>query len=186
MDLVKDKVILIGGASGVGKSTLAKRLSEEYEITHRLGTGFIREITKVTATPEIKTALDRFTFEVEENLPPHAILRQQAQVLFTPIKACIDRAIREGTPLIIEGNHLIPELYQKLPNVIFIVLHCDNPDTHFKMINSETHFKREVTPANFKINIEIQDWLKKEASTYNVPLVEVIKDDPIKFIRNLL
>lgn len=40
-------VILIGGAAGTGKTSLAKKLCAELNIAHRLGSGFIREIAKV-------------------------------------------------------------------------------------------------------------------------------------------
>ena len=39
-------IILIGGASGTGKSTISKELSERLNIIHRIGTGFIREIVR--------------------------------------------------------------------------------------------------------------------------------------------
>lgn len=46
MKKYKNKIILIGGAAGVGKSTLSKKLMTKEKIVHKIGTGFVREMAK--------------------------------------------------------------------------------------------------------------------------------------------
>ena len=41
------KIILIGGVAGTGKTSIARKICNDYNIDHRLGTGFIREIVKI-------------------------------------------------------------------------------------------------------------------------------------------
>ena len=41
-----DKIILIGGTAGTGKSTIARAIATKANINHVIGTGFIREILK--------------------------------------------------------------------------------------------------------------------------------------------
>ena len=57
-------VILIGGSTGVGKTTLSKKLSELYDFEHRIGTGFIREVLRSVIPVEEKRNI-----EISKNYP---------------------------------------------------------------------------------------------------------------------
>lgn len=100
-------IILIGGTSGTGKTTLARKLCSSLDIDHRLGSGFIREIVK---THSSYSHLNTFTFRSDD---PVKSLVAQAITLQPFVLACIERARNEGTSLIIEGTHLIPDLYSQ-------------------------------------------------------------------------
>ena len=98
------KIILIGGASGTGKTTVATELCRKLGITHRITTGLIREIVKSSTGNKV---LDSHTFSSIDK-PPFVHLQEQSNLMKDAINACINRSSKEGTSLIIEGDHLIP------------------------------------------------------------------------------
>jgi len=96
-------VVMIGGAAGVGKSTVATMLA------HRLG------ITRVIATDVIRQVLRAFfTIEGMPNVHPSAFevdiegFREQAEHVGAGVAAIVDRACAETTPVVVEGVHAVP------------------------------------------------------------------------------
>ena len=62
-------IILLGGSSGTGKTTLANALVHEFGLAHHLSTGFVREaISAVLPTQESKL-LGGFTFDAWKLMP---------------------------------------------------------------------------------------------------------------------
>ena len=101
--LERPLIVMVGGAAGVGKSTLATMLA------HRLG------ITRVIATDVIRQVLRAFfTTEGMPNVHPSAFeldiegFREQAEHVGTGISAIVERACAEGTPVVVEGVHAVP------------------------------------------------------------------------------
>lgn len=105
-------IILLGGTTGAGKTTLARQLCHEFGIDHRLSTGFIREILRDQTLPEKCPLLFEYTFKAKK---PVETLVRQAEILERPLRVCIERARNESTSLILEGNHIIPKLYHSVP-----------------------------------------------------------------------
>jgi len=172
-------ILLIGGTAGTGKTTLARDLSYHLMIDHRLGTGFIREIIRAESSIDSDPYLFRFTFQgdnVVENL------RLQANRLYPAIIRCINRARDEGTSLIIEGNHLIPELYFEVPVDGFYVL---KPSlNHREMLQGATHSNRLITDSDFEKVKTIDDYLRVECQSRSVHYVSI--DDCRKLVYNLV
>ena len=170
-------IFLIGGTAGTGKTTLARDLSYHLIIDHRLGTGFIREIVRAESSQENDPYLFRFTFQgdnVVENL------RLQADRLYPAIMRCINRARTEGTSLIIEGNHLIPELYSEVLVDGFYIL---KPSlNHREMLEGATHSNRLITDSDFEKVKTIDDYLRAECQSRSVPCVSI--DDCRKLVYN--
>jgi 2-phosphoglycerate kinase len=160
-------VILIGGTAGTGKSRLAHELCSRLAIDHRIGTGFIREIVKSQYSAAACPELHSFTFRSER---PIDNLVAQARRLHAAVTACIDRARDEGTSLVIEGNHLIPELYCEARVDLFIVLSAPAPEEHLRRLRGPSHLKRLTTAADFDNVRRIDEWLRAEALRHGVPL----------------
>ena len=107
--------VLIGGGTGVGKSTVATRLARELGITRVSSTDFIREILRSAVPEAIAPELSRSSFELDQHATPgngsaHGEFERQAQQVLVGVRAELERAAREGTPLILEGIHLFPGL----------------------------------------------------------------------------
>jgi 2-phosphoglycerate kinase len=102
--LERPLVILIGGTTGVGKSTLATMLAARLGITRVIATDVIRQVLRAFFTNEAMPSVHHSAFEaggVEG-------YRAQAGRVGTAISAIVERAAREGGPLVVEGVHVVP------------------------------------------------------------------------------
>jgi 2-phosphoglycerate kinase len=97
-------VVLIGGTTGVGKSTLATMLAARLGITRVIATDVIRQVLRAFFTHEAMPSVHCSAFEaggVEGYL-------EQAEHVATGIAAIVERAAREGKPVVVEGVHVVP------------------------------------------------------------------------------
>ena len=110
-------IILIGGGTGVGKSTVATQLAGRLGITRVISTDAVREVLRSAFTSEMFPTLYASSFEADQAVRqpiPHSGdrliigFREQAAAVAVGTSALIDRAINEGTDLIMEGAHLVP------------------------------------------------------------------------------
>lgn len=110
-------VILLGGATGVGKSTVATMLANRLGITRVIPTDAVREVMRAMFSDELLPTLQSSSFETSRVIRhpvPHgsdpviAGFREQASAVAVGIEALIRRAIDEGTHLVIEGAHVVP------------------------------------------------------------------------------
>jgi 2-phosphoglycerate kinase len=112
-------VILVGGATGTGKSTVATEIAYRLGITRVTSTDFVRETMRAFFSREFMPSIHTSSFEAAEAAPdaddPLAagFLEQASQVL-VGVRASIDRALREGWSMVLEGVHLVPGLLPEL------------------------------------------------------------------------
>ena len=170
-------IILVSGSAGVGKTTIARDLVNKINIDHRIGTGFVREIMKACLCEDLVHALSSYTFRASEELGD--IIEKfvsQAKLLKYPIWRCIRRAKREGTSVVIEGNHLLPNLYNELEEIdLFVVLKQSNEDILKKRVSGATHKNRIISEIDFANILKIQDYLVKQAMNSKLPIIECHK-----------
>jgi len=161
-------IILIGGTAGTGKTTLAQELCDRLHIDHRLGTGFIREVIKSQTIKERDPSLFEYTFRADD---PVVNFVTQSEIIYSAVNACIDRAKREGTSLIIEGNHLIPQLYFMSDVNLYVVLSAPDFETHQQQLRGLTHTTRILSPSDIHNIREIGSYLGKECSRLSIPFI---------------
>jgi len=110
-------VVLLGGATGVGKSTIATMLASRLGITRVIPTDAVREVMRSMFTAELFPTLHTSSFDaarlVRNPLPRNADpviigFREQTSAVSVGIEALLQRAVDEGTDLIVEGAHLVP------------------------------------------------------------------------------
>ncbi len=174
-------IILIGGASGCGKTTLARRLCHALEIDHRLSTGFIREILRDQTSSQEFPALFTYTFEAPD---PVQDLVEQSEILARYVRVCIHRAVEEGSSLIIEGNHLIPALYHAIDCDLYLILAAPALQEHYRRLTGKSHARRSLTRADLARARVIADYLEREAAAFGLPYMSY--DGEIEDILNLL
>src|SRR6266516_3751987 len=113
-------VLLIGGATGVGKSTIATQLAARLGIVRFVATDAIREVMRSMFSPELMPTLHTSSFEADAALrePPTSAadplivgFREQTAAVAVGINALIERAALEGTSIIIEGAHVVPGFF---------------------------------------------------------------------------
>ncbi len=110
-------IVLIGGTTGVGKSTIATEIAHRLGITRISSTDSIREVMRGIFTADLMPAIHESAFNAWQGLrvpvpqganPVIVGFREQTAVVTTGVKALIDRAVLEGDNLVIEGIHLVP------------------------------------------------------------------------------
>jgi len=164
-----NKIILIGGTVGTGKSTIARQIASKMNINHVIGTGFIREIL----CKELN--IGAFYYHTYSNIPaftPYEFLVHQTELMKDSVNACIDRAEKEGTSLIIEGNHCIPWIINNHKVTDSFILYVVDVDKHWSFLNSSTHSKRVITKQEFRRIREIQEALVGLAKGKEIHLVK--------------
>jgi 2-phosphoglycerate kinase len=110
-------IVMLGGAPGVGKSTLATLLAGRVGISRVIATDAIRNVIRAFFSHEFMPVVHYSSFEAGATVDPDEVgdsdpdlvgyLRQVAAVR-TGVVAIAERAIQEGTPMILEGVHLVP------------------------------------------------------------------------------
>lgn len=135
-------VVLIGGATGVGTSTLAADVARRLNIQSVIGTDSIREVLRRAISPDLLPILHKSSFEITredlrvpvEEDPVVFGFRQQAVQVAVGVEAVVDRGLKEGTNLVVEGVHLVPEIilsrYQDHPNVCPLVVYLSDEHVH--------------------------------------------------------
>ena len=110
-------IVMLGGAPGVGKSTLATLLAGRVGVTRVIATDAIRQVIRAFFSHDFMPVVHYSSFEAGATVDPDEVgdgdadivgyLRQVASVR-TGVAAIAERAIQEGTPTILEGVHLVP------------------------------------------------------------------------------
>jgi 2-phosphoglycerate kinase len=109
-------VVLLGGVTGVGKSTVATQLANRLGITHVVATDQVRQVVRAFFAPQFMPAVHHSSFDVgaaleepsdDESLTVAGFLRQVRDVA-PGIDALVERAISERTRIVLEGVHLLP------------------------------------------------------------------------------
>jgi 2-phosphoglycerate kinase len=182
-------VILVGGATGAGKSTIATMLANRLGITRVIPTDAIREVMRAMFSDELLPTLHSSSFEtstVMRHPVPHdtdpvlAGFREQASAVAVGIEALIRRAVDERSHLIVEGAHVVPgffdlERWKGQAVVVPLVISVDDEWLH------RSHFvSREARTLNrpserylqhFDNIRKIHRYLTSMAVEHDVPVV---------------
>jgi 2-phosphoglycerate kinase len=161
-------VILLGGAPGTGKSTLANLLVSRLDLDHRIGTGFIRAILQSEVSEASEPLLFSRTFEAED---PTARVMWQARRIRAAVLACVDRARREGTSLVVEGSHLLPSVYADLPVDVFAILAAPPESEHTRRIGGHRHTQRILGAEDLDAIRQIDKFYRLDADRAGVPVL---------------
>jgi 2-phosphoglycerate kinase len=182
--LQRPLVVLIGGGTGAGKSTVATQLAHELGITRVSSTDFIREILRSVVPETIAPELSRSSFELDQGhsrngATPHAEFERQAQQVLIGVRATIERAVREGMPLILEGIHLFPGLVDldavSDGLVVQVVLTVEDDDDHLHRfaVRAEASERRAGRYGEeFEEIRQLQEHVVATAHRTGIPVVE--------------
>ena len=182
-------VILLGGATGVGKSTIATMLANRLGITRVIPTDAIREVMRAMFSADLFPTLHTSSFDaarlVKHPLPRSADpviigFGEQAHAVAVAIDALVNRAVEEGTDLILEGAHVVPgfvdpKRYEGQAVVVPMVVTVDDEElhrSHFAMRAADTRSRPPERYLDFFDNIrKLQRYVKSLALQHGVPIV---------------
>lgn len=102
-------LLVLGGAPGVGKSTISTRLAVRFGITRIVTTDTIREVLRTVIPASVLPELHVSTYEsVGATADPAEVYIRQARVVGGALVSVVRRLLTERRSVIVEGVHLLP------------------------------------------------------------------------------
>jgi len=182
-------ILLLGGAAGVGKTSIA------LEVAHRLGIGrvfstdSIRQIMRLTLSPDIAPALHGSSYDAWKLMPADSLgedpvldgFRAQTSVVSVGVRASMDRAVAENASMVIDGVSIVPGLidldaYAGLAEVIFLVVATLDPESYANRFAARAADERRRGAHRYLEHLDailrIQDHVLEAAERRGIPIVE--------------
>jgi 2-phosphoglycerate kinase len=135
-------ILLVGGATGTGKSTVATDVAYRLGITRVTSTDFVRQTMRAFFSREFMPAIHHSSFEAgramadDDDEGSEAVLDgflEQTREVLVGVRAAIDRALEEGWSMVLEGVHLVPGMLPREIEgalVVQCVLSIDDAEAH--------------------------------------------------------
>jgi 2-phosphoglycerate kinase len=185
-------MILIGGAAGTGKTTLAERLLKEIPYMNLLDSALVRSILRFLIPFDINPYLHGHTFQLNnidgsQFRNPNDLLVYNYMKQCEPIMGALKEFMRfqtsEKQHYIVHGANILPTEWDiPIEDLIIIdlFLYVDDIDQYKNMISGPTH-NRIMTQENIlnstiisKHIVNTANKTKKNVYHYNVPLELVL------------
>src|SRR5215207_27136 len=183
-------IILVGGGTGTGKSTVATEIAYRLGITRVTSTDFVRQTMRAFFAKEFMPSIHYSSFEAglgltkaeEEESGDAALLGflDQTRNVLTGVEAALQRALDEGWSMVLEGVHLVPGMITtELEGAL--VVHCvlgirdeEIHRTHFWIRDEASDGVRPVDRyiAGLSEIRMIQDYIIERAARCDVPVIE--------------
>lgn len=182
-------IILIGGASGVGTSSMAFELANKLGLKNLISTDMIREVMRKIVSKDLSPVLHKSSFDAHKairipNITLNPVVegfRSQVEVVSVGVEAIIERSIKEGISTIIEGVHIVPgfinnELIEKY-NIVVFTLTIKDEEIHKSRFYSRCRqpwVKRSLQSYldNFSSIRETQDFIVNQAKLSNSYIID--------------
>lgn len=185
-------LLLLGGAAGCGKSTVATTIASRLDIVRTQSTDMLREVMRVMVPERLLPVLHTSSFDAWRALPraegetdgAEALLadgyRAQADLIAVACEAVVQRAIRERVSLILEGVHVQPSFIDRIPEdndalvvpVMLGVLNAKVLRARIRGRGSEAPGRRSKRYLKAFDDIwRLQSYLLSEADRAGIPIV---------------
>jgi 2-phosphoglycerate kinase len=185
----KPVIILIGGTTGAGKTSVGLEVALRLGIGRVLSTDSIRQVMRMMLSRDLMPSIHASSFEAHELIPDAPGTEDpvldgfvaQASVVSLGVRAMIDRAIEENASLVLDGVSLVPGLidlsaYEDLAHIIFLVVARLDEDafrSHFEN-RAEREGLRDAARYVKRLDsiLKIQDHFLELADNHDVPIVD--------------
>jgi 2-phosphoglycerate kinase len=182
-------ILLVGGGTGTGKSTVATDVAYRLGITRVTSTDFVRQTMRAFFSADFMPAIHHSSFDagratadedVDENQAVIDGFLEQTRDVLVGVGAAIDRALEEGWSMVLEGVHLVPGMLPKRIQgalVVQCVLSISDPEAHashfwIRDADSEGVRPYEKYLDSFDDIRHVQSYILDRARKHDVPVVE--------------
>ena len=198
-------IILIGGASGIGTSSISFEIANKLGIKNMLSTDMIREVMRKMVSKELCPTLFESSYTAEEALktpaPPEfdkTLLgfKDHVETVNVGLNGVIERSIKEGISIVIEGVHIVPGFIDEdlldRPNVYMFVLALTDEEIHkgrfysrCRQLWARRPLKRYLK--HFTSIRKTHDYIVGVAKKHDIPVIENISvsatiDEMVEYI----
>ena len=178
-------LVLLGGATGTGKSTVATEVAHRLGITRVTSTDVVRQTMRAFFSREFMPSIHYSSFDAGPSLStddPEAdpvllgFLEQTRNVL-VGVRAVLARALEEGYSLALEGVHLVPGMIPPVDGAVFcqVLLAIEDEEehaSHFWTRGAEGLRPFEKYLSALPDIRRVQDYLVARAAKAHVPVIE--------------
>jgi 2-phosphoglycerate kinase len=179
-------IVLVGGATGTGKSSVATEAAYRLGITRVTSTDFVRQTMRAFFSQEFMPSIHYSSFEAAEGLrepeqaedPVVAGFLEQTRNVLVGVRASIERALEEGWSMVLEGVHLVPGMLPQIDGALVVqcVLAIEDEEehsTHFMvrdagLVGLRPHQKYIERLDDIR---RIQDHIVRRARRHRVPVI---------------
>ena len=181
-------ILLLGGAAGVGKTSLALEVAHRLGIGRVLSTDSIRQIMRLMLSSDLVPAIHGSSYDAYKHFPPGALgsdpllegFRAQAATVAVGVRASIERAIDENASTVIDGVALFPgaldlAMYNERADVIFLVVAALDRDSWAARFSAREAGGAQRPAHEYLSNLDailrIQDQFLEAAERHGIPIV---------------
>lgn len=185
-------VILIGGSSGVGTSSIAFEVANRLGIRNMISTDMIREVMRKIASKELLPTIYESSYTAYRSLripPPPELdevligFRDHVDTVSVGVEAVIERSITEGISIVIEGVHIVPGFIREdlvsRDNVHMFILTLEDEEVHKGRFYSRCRQQWARRPLERYMNYfgairRTHKYFESQANKYHIPVIENI------------
>jgi 2-phosphoglycerate kinase len=177
-------IVLVGGGTGTGKSSLATEVAYRLGITRVTSTDFVRQTMRAFFSKEFMPSIHYSSFEAGHSAdeddpdPVLAGFLDQTRNVLVGVRAAIDRVLQEGWSMVLEGVHLVPGMLPEIEGALVVqcVLGIGDLEAHASHFWSREN-SAEARPFEKYLDAfddirRIHDYIVKRAEKAGVPVVE--------------
>jgi 2-phosphoglycerate kinase len=182
-------LLLVGGATGTGKSTVATEVAHRLGITRLTSTDIVRQTMRAFFSRKFMPSIHYSSFDAgkavavpdgEDADPALLGFLEQTRNVLVGVRAVIGRALEEGYSIVVEGVHLVPGLLPRTYEgavVCQCVLVIEDEEEHARHFWSRDTTSNGVRPMEKYLSAlpdirRIQDYLLERGERVGVPIVE--------------
>ena len=182
-------ILLVGGATGTGKSTIATEAAHRLGITRVTSTDFIRQTMRAFFSPAFMPSVHFSSFDAglaltkaeEEEAGDARLLGflDQTRNVLVGVDAAIDRSLAEGWSMVLEGVHLVPgmvDVHRGRAIVVQCLVAIEDEDLHRSHFWVRDYATEGLRPLERYIDAMpeirlIQNALIERAHRFDVPVI---------------
>jgi len=179
-------ILLLGGATGSGKTSLALEVGHRLGIHRVMSTDAIRQIMRLMLSAELVPAIHASSYDA------HQVVGQsddgvidgflaQASIVSVGVRAMLDRAVAENASQILDGVSIVPGLldlsgYADTAHVIFLVVATLDEKAFRARFDARARAASQRPEhryiEHFDAILRIQDHFLELADRHDIPIVD--------------